>query len=98
MIGSFSLCLANLRFPAFNKKGKQGEFVFTATMAFFYFTAFTAQFADLGGFTTDEYAHRYAAQIVAGVFVIIIYLMVPDAMMWYEEYRGETKPPGEPMN
>ena len=43
------------------------EFVFTATMAFFYFTAFTAQFADLGGFTTDEYAHRYAAQIVAGV-------------------------------
>jgi hypothetical protein len=36
-------------------------------MAFFYFTAFTAQFADLGGFTKDEYAHRYAAQIVAGV-------------------------------
>ena len=43
------------------------EFVYTATMAFFYFTAFTAQFADLGGFSTDEYAHRYAAQIVAGV-------------------------------
>ena len=43
------------------------EFVYTATMAFFYFTAFTAQFADLGGFSTEEYAHRYAAQIVAGV-------------------------------
>ena len=38
-------------------------------MTFFYFTAFTAQFADLGGFVTEEYAHRYAAQIVAGVSV-----------------------------
>lgn len=40
-------------------------------MAFFYFTAFTAQFADLGGFTTEEYAHRYAAQIVAGVWIFL---------------------------
>jgi len=74
-------------------------------MAFFYFTAFTAQFADLGGFTTEEYAHRYAAQIVAGVFAvlteityfIIIYLMIPDLLMWYEEYQGGTKPQ-EPIN
>ena len=29
-------------------------------------------------------------------YFVIIYLMVPDVLMWYEEYKGETKPQ-EPM-
>ena len=52
------------------------EFIYTAIMVFFYFTAFTAQFADLYDFDSSEYVHRYDAQIVAGVsilsFIIII--------------------------
>ena len=43
------------------------EFIYTAVMVFFYFTAFTAQFADLHDFDSSEYVHRYDAQIVAGV-------------------------------
>ena len=27
----------------------------------------------------------------------IMYLMYPDAMMWYEEYKGETKPDATPQ-
>ena len=52
------------------------EFIYTTIMVFFYFTAFTAQFADLYDFDSSEYVHRYDAQIVAGVsilsFIIII--------------------------
>ena len=48
-------------------------------MVFFYFTAFTAQFADLYDFDSSEYVHRYDAQIVAGVstlsFIIIPYFL-----------------------
>ena len=29
---------------------------------------------------------------------IILYLMVPDVIMWYEEYKGDTKPPAEPVS
>ena len=43
------------------------EFIYTAAMVFFYFTAIIAQFADLYDFDSSEYLHRYDAQIVAGV-------------------------------
>ena len=43
------------------------EFIYTAAMVFFYFTAIIAQFADLHDFDSSEYLHRYDAQIVAGV-------------------------------
>ena len=46
------------------------EFIYTAIMVFFYFTAFTAQFADLYDFDSSEYVHRYDAQIVAGVSIL----------------------------
>ena len=42
--------------------------------------------------------YQVFAVIIDVTYFIIIYLMVPDAMMWYEEYNGHTKPPGEPMN
>lgn len=102
-IGSIVLSCLHLRFVTFNKLGKQTEFIYTVSLTFFYMTAFIAQFADLGGFADEEYQHRWAAQIVAGVFAVIndislvvsLYLMFPDAKMWYEEIKGGTKPQGE---
>ena len=38
------------------------------------------------------------AVFVEVFYGIILYLMVPDVIMWYEEYKGDTKPPAEPVS
>ena len=43
------------------------EFAYTATMGFFYLTAWVAQFCDLGPWEQPDYSHRWGAQIAAGV-------------------------------
>ena len=41
--------------------------------SFLYFTAFTAQLADFGGVTDEEYQYWYDAQVAAGVSFSLLY-------------------------